>query len=177
MSFSAPTSTHLNAPTSRFPFFLQKSQSPATHPSLSRNHKSTATPVAHDAVKRSRLLSIEAQSICFTPAPKRLEMAPNNKGKGKQAYRKKWDSTPEEDAAVKAFYAESPTSKDEKVQSPESTPGVYRSLLLTRNPDQRKCAVLPGCRPRKRRGQTGDKESAAQGQPGLGWLPLCHQSG
>ncbi|KAK1780686.1 hypothetical protein QBC45DRAFT_391263 [Copromyces sp. CBS 386.78] len=37
-----------------------------------------------------------------------------NKGKRKATQRKKYNATPEEDAAVKAFFAESPKSKEKK---------------------------------------------------------------
>ncbi|KAK3355785.1 hypothetical protein B0H65DRAFT_545027 [Neurospora tetraspora] len=46
--------------------------------------------------------------------PNNNRKAHSNKGKGKATYRKKYGPTPEEDAAVKAFFAKSPKRETQK---------------------------------------------------------------
>ncbi|EGZ77094.1 hypothetical protein NEUTE2DRAFT_51838 [Neurospora tetrasperma FGSC 2509] len=55
-------------------------------------------------------------------ANSRFPKKPSGKGNGKATYPKKWKFTPEEDAAVKAFFAESPEDEEQK----ENGESVYR---------------------------------------------------
>ncbi|KAK3497153.1 uncharacterized protein B0T23DRAFT_352859 [Neurospora hispaniola] len=55
-------------------------------------------------------------------ASSRFPKKPSGKRNGKATYTKKWKFTPEEDAAVKAFFAESPEDEEQK----ENGESVYR---------------------------------------------------
>lgn len=77
------------------------------------------------------------------------------KGNSKQAYSKKFRPSAEEDAAIKAFFAESPEIDKQKVQSPENIQyPQYLELLLTRILGRR-AVLLPTSRPRHTQGKDG----------------------
>ncbi|KAK3951032.1 hypothetical protein QBC32DRAFT_263341 [Pseudoneurospora amorphoporcata] len=66
--------------------------------------------------KHAKSMFVARHFHLSTKSTPRFYISYANKGKGKATQRKKYNATLEEDAAVKAFFAESPKSKEKKVQ-------------------------------------------------------------